>query len=77
MTVSNDYLSAFGKGYQPPGKEARLCFADINAPDTCLNKHILMIVRERKDSHTQFDMDDDTWFAASSYSSSNPLLPAP
>ncbi|EPX7408167.1 DUF943 family protein [Cronobacter dublinensis] len=59
--VRNFYIYDFGKGYQPLGKEDRLCFAGIKAPDNCLDKHILMIVRERKDGHTQFDINNETW----------------
>ncbi|CCJ93530.1 hypothetical protein BN131_1203 [Cronobacter malonaticus 681] len=31
------------------------------SPDNCLDKHILMIVREHKDGHTQFDINNETW----------------
>lgn len=57
----NYYIYDFSKGYQTLGKEDRLCFDGIKAPDNCLDKHILMIVRERKYGHTQFDINNETW----------------
>ncbi|EOV0633969.1 DUF943 family protein [Cronobacter turicensis] len=53
----------FGKGYKPLDKEKRLCFAEIKAPDNSLDKHILMIIRERKNGNTQFDINNEPWHA--------------
>ncbi|WP_331251991.1 DUF943 family protein [Cronobacter turicensis] len=57
------YIYNFGKGYKPLDKEKRLCFAEIKAPDNSLDKHILMIIRERKNGNTQFDINNETWHA--------------
>jgi len=57
----NYYIYRFGKGYQAPGKEDRLCFDDMKAPKNCLDKDILMIVRYRKNGDIQFDIDDDAY----------------
>ncbi|KGT95100.1 membrane protein [Erwinia typographi] len=47
-------IFAFGKGYQEPSQEDRLCFEDVTPPKNCIDKDILMAVHVTRNGDTKF-----------------------
>lgn len=55
------YFYEIGEGYQPLGREDRICFDDMPEPNNCLDKGWLMAVWPTRDNKSEFIMDSGSY----------------